>query len=80
MFKTLALLAALALGCFSTAKADSISITGSDTYTNTTITFTGPASVAGTPTGIFAGFASPCYGCVTMASSLTYAGSPFVPT
>jgi hypothetical protein len=80
MFKSLAIITALVIGTAGLAKADTLSVTGPDTYVTaeSTIYFTGMASVGGTPSGIFSVFA-PCYECVTMASSLNY-GTGFVPT
>ena len=66
-------LSALVLGTTAFAKADTLSITGSDTYTSTTITFTSLGSIGGASTGIFSAFL-PCNQCVTMTPSLTYAG------
>ena len=85
-FRNLVALAVLAIGSVSFAKADVISITGSDFYTTTGTPVTGVnvsfdtlASVGGTSTGIFSGLTG-CYQCVTMASNLTYtAGLAFTP-
>jgi hypothetical protein len=85
-FRNVIALAVLAIGTASFAKADVISIAGSDTYTTTgtpvtgvTINFDSLAGIGGTSTGIFSGFTS-CFQCVTMAPTLTYsAGSVFAP-
>jgi hypothetical protein len=77
--KNIALLTALVIGSASVARADILSINGSDTYTATTINFDHSANIAGTSTGIFSAFGD-CTGCVAMTSSLVYAGGPFTPT
>jgi hypothetical protein len=78
--RSIVAITALVLGTATFAKADKLSITGSDNYTSTTINFVGAGSVGGTSTGIFAGFLD-CYGCVDLTSSpITYAGAPFTPT
>jgi hypothetical protein len=71
--KNIALIAALAIGSTVVAKADIMSINGSDVYDTTaqTITFDNPANVGGTSTGIFAGLI-PCTGCINMVPSLNY--------
>jgi len=82
-----ALLSALVVLSTNYAKADLLSINGSDSYTSAgspvtgfTINFDPSANVGGTSTGIFSGFLD-CIGCVTMAPSLTYTqGTPFTPT
>jgi hypothetical protein len=62
--KNIALLTALVIGSASVARADSIlSIHGSDTYTNTTLTLMGVGDVGGVSTGIFS-FFGPCTACV----------------
>jgi hypothetical protein len=84
---SLVALAALTICSASNAKADTISITGSDTYTTTgtpitafSFNFSPLASIGGTSTGIFSSF-SGCYQCVTMTSNLSYtAGTAFTPT
>ena len=72
-------LSALVLGSAAFAKADTLSITGSDTYTKTAINFTSPGSVGGTSTGIFSIFTD-CNQCVSLIPTLTYAGTTFTPT
>lgn len=68
-------LAALAIGTATVAKADQISINGSDSVTATSIIFSpSTANIGGTSTGIFAPFGD-CTGCVTMVTPLTF--SPF---
>jgi hypothetical protein len=71
--KHLLAIAALAIGTATVAKADQISINGSDTFNSTSITFTPTtANVGGISTGMFSPFIA-CTGCVTMISTLTYA-------
>jgi hypothetical protein len=71
--KHLLAIAALAIGTATVAKADQISINGSDTFTSTAVTFTPTtANVGGISTGMFAPFTA-CTACVTMISVLTYA-------
>ncbi|WP_213805611.1 PEP-CTERM sorting domain-containing protein [Granulicella sp. dw_53] len=82
----LAIFTALVIGTATFAKADKISISGSDTYTTTgsptssfTINFDPLANVGGTSTGIFSGFLG-CFQCVTMAPTLSYTqGDAFSP-
>lgn len=77
--KSIVTMAALILGTATLAKADILSISGSDVYNvaTTTINFDPSGNVGGTSTGIFSGFIK-CNNCVTMASSLNY-GSGFSP-
>jgi hypothetical protein len=80
-------LSALTIGSASYAKADVISISGSDTYTTTgspvtgfDISFDPLANIGGTSTGIFSVFTG-CYQCVTLTSTLSYSeGTAFTPT
>jgi hypothetical protein len=68
-------LAALAIGTATVAKADQISINGSDNTTATSIIFSPTtANIGGVSTGIFAPFGD-CIACVTMVTPLTF--SPF---
>jgi hypothetical protein len=56
-----------------------LSLNGSDSYTSTSISFSNPANIGGTPTGSFAaaGLTS-CTGCVTMISGFnTGTSTPF---
>ncbi|RYY93811.1 MAG: hypothetical protein EOO11_19065, partial [Chitinophagaceae bacterium] len=78
--KSLALIAPmLLLGVETPALAvqafGSISFVGTDTYDNTSINFTGPASILGTSTGTFAALGN-CLGCVAMTSFNYVAFSP----
>jgi hypothetical protein len=78
--RSLVTITALVLGTATFAKADRLSITGSDSYTSTTINFDALGSVGGISTGIFSGFAD-CFGCVNLTNStIVYAGAPFTPT
>jgi PEP-CTERM motif len=74
-----ATIAALILGTATLAKADILSINGSDIYNSatTTINFDPTGNVGGTSTGIFSAF-SKCNDCVTLTSTLNY-GAGFTP-
>jgi hypothetical protein len=73
--KCIMALAALAIGTATVAKADQISINGSDNVTATSIIFSpSTANIGGVSTGIFSAFGA-CTGCVTMVTPLTF--SPF---
>ena len=90
MFKSLALLTALVVATATMAKADQISINGSDVYNTTaqTITFVGPTNSIGYPlgnvgfgggTGIFAPFTF-CNECVVLQKFPINYGAGFTPT
>ncbi len=90
MFKSLALLTALVVATATMAKADQISINGSDVYDTTaqTITFVGPPNNIGYPlgnvgyntsTGIFAPFTY-CNACVELQKYPINYGAGFTPT
>lgn len=90
MFKSLALLTALVVATATMAKADQISINGSDNFDTTaqTLTFVGPLDYAGYPlgsvgfgggTGIFSAFTY-CTNCVRLNNAPIYYGAGFTPT
>jgi hypothetical protein len=77
--KHLALIAALAIGSTSIARADQLSINGADSFTSTTFTLSGTGNIGGTSTGIFSGLLD-CTACVTLnQSTIAYNVSPSSP-
>src|SRR5271156_3862292 len=56
------------------ANGSTLSLNGSDSFTSTSITFSNPANIGGSPSGSFS-VLIPCSGCVTMISSFN-AGTP----
>jgi hypothetical protein len=71
--KNLALITALVICSTTIARADILSIGGSDTYNTTTqiIDFSNPGSIGGVSTGVFAGLVD-CTSCIDMVPSLNY--------
>lgn len=88
IIKNYVTIAALVLGTAAMAKADVLSINGSDSYkstttnnvygvpvaTSATINFTSVGNVGGTSSGIFSAFAD-CTSCATMAPSLSFSNT-----